>query len=356
MKKKSDTNKLQLFLAVILLLMFIQISALTMICWKYYSRTTESGMVLLILIGSLIAWGTILVILLHSFYIPLRSIHTALKKIKYGLNNHEQDFALIKCLHHYYDDAVEMITEIKKKQEHEYSMEMLKKQAELNALQSQINPHFLYNTLDSIRGQLMMEGMCESADILESLSNLFRYSISLATYNTLEQELDNVENYMRIMRYRFGSRFTLFKKIDYSCDYILNCEIPKLTLQPIVENAIKHGLEKKESGGVIIIRAFISDAGLHISVEDNGVGINTTILDELNKKFSEGSPVQFANGSGIALVNVNERIRLLYGDQYGLYVNSIENVGTEVHILLPARITPIMEHMSSSHTRGDTST
>ncbi|MEG2623797.1 MAG: histidine kinase, partial [Clostridia bacterium] len=105
------------------------------------------------------------------------------------------------------EGMVAQFSDLQNQREREYSLEMLKKEAELNALQSQINPHFLYNTLDSIRGQLVAEGMTDAADILEALSKLFRYSINPKTvYNTLEQELDNIDNYMRILHYRFGDR------------------------------------------------------------------------------------------------------------------------------------------------------
>lgn len=239
------------------------------------------------------------------------------------------------------NQVLELIERMNRQKEQEYSLEILKKQAELNALQSQINPHFLYNTLDSIRGQLLMEGIDDAADTLEALSNMFRYSINpKSIYNTLEQELENVNNYMSIITYRFGNRVQFRKVIDTSCSDIYNCEMPKMTLQPIIENAIQHGLEHKLKDGLITLRAFISEEKLYISVADNGVGISSDMLDELNRKFREGSPVERAQGSGIALVNVNERIRLLYGKAYGIYVNSDVGIGTEVHISLPVQLVP----------------
>ena len=241
------------------------------------------------------------------------------------------------------EDFFEMITRMQQEKEQDYSLQMLKKQAELNALQSQINPHFLYNALDSIRGQLLVQDMDIAADIIEALSRLFRYSINpKAVYNTLEQEIVNVEDYMRIIRYRFGDRYHLRVDVSGDSDEIWNCEIPKLTLQPIVENAINHGLEPKMEGdGTITIRVFLADGNLHIAIDDNGVGMPASVLDELNRRFGEGAPVQSAHGAGIALVNVNERIRLLYGADYGLHVNSMEGMGTEVHIAVPAHRSPV---------------
>ena len=145
---------------------------------------------------------------------------------------------------------------------------------------------------------------------------------------------------MRIITYRFGGRIRFREVIDDDCAYILNCEMPKLTLQPIIENAIQHGLETRKQDGLITVRAFVHQQGLHIQVSDNGIGIPQDALDELNRRLREGSPILKTQGSGIGLVNVNERIRMLYGGDYGLYVNSDVGIGTEVHILLPVQLIP----------------
>ena len=125
---------------------------------------------------------------------------------------------------------------------------MLVKQAELNALQNQINPHFLYNTLECIRGKAMVQGAEQIANMTEALSAFFRYSISIQeNLVTLEQELQNTKNYFLIQKYRFGNRFHLrifLVEESEAGEYLM----PKMTLQPIVENAIFHGLEKSEIG------------------------------------------------------------------------------------------------------------
>lgn len=219
----------------------------------------------------------------------------------------------------------------------EYSLEILKNQAELSALQSQINPHFLYNTLDSIRGQLLESGIDDAADTVEALSNLFRYSISpKISYNTLEQELNNIRDYMSIITYRFGNR-TRFEIIMDAEEDILSCEMPKLTLQPVVENAIQHGLESKSQGGLITVRVQSSYDSFTIIVSDNGCGVPTEILNELNRRFRDNCSTEQNSKKGIALLNVNQRIKLMYGKEYGIYINSAMGIGTEVHINLPIR-------------------
>ena len=140
----------------------------------------------------------------------------------------------------------------------EYDLQMLRKQAELNALQSQINPHFLYNTLDSIRGCALMADMDEIADMTEALSTFFRYTISnTGAPVTLEDEVENVQNYIAIQHFRFGDRIQLAVEIDDPL--LLECHMPKMVLQPVVENAVLHGLEKISRRGLILIRATTAD-------------------------------------------------------------------------------------------------
>jgi two-component system sensor histidine kinase YesM len=240
------------------------------------------------------------------------------------------------------NDILRLTSLLYARDEKQRLLEALKKEAELSSLRSQINPHFLYNTLDSIRGQLMSLGFSGAAEIIESLSNLFRYSIDpRAVYNTLEQELDNVADYMRIMRFRLGDRLRFQTVVDAQEGYILNCEMPKLTLQPIVENAIEHGLSGMRENARIELRAYVAQEGLNILISDNGAGIEPRRLDELSARLREGSAVEKRRGAGLALVNVNERIRLLHGGEpYGLRVVSEVGVGTQVHILLPVRLMP----------------
>ena len=143
---------------------------------------------------------------------------------------------------------------------------------------------------------------------------------------------------MKIQQYRFGKRIVLVKDFD-SDDYdIMNFKLPKMTLQPIVENAITHGIEGKLTQGKIVIRVICTQSRMLITVEDNGQGMNSEMLGKLNKKLIE-SKVDKINmetkGNGVALYNVSERIKLLFGKEYGIYINSAEGLGTEVHMTLP---------------------
>ena len=213
--------------------------------------------------------------------------------------------------------------------------------AENNALQSQITPHFLYNTLDTIRGQALEEEAPATADMLESLSRIFRYSIDQKKgILTLEDELLNVRDYLKIQQCRYRGRFTVEYDVDEEDTALMYAAVPKLTLQPLVENAIKHGLEGYVSGGRIRIRAYLTKRFLYLQVEDNGVGIDAEKLKAMNRALAAGEDAQPASGKtahGIAVKNVNLRIKMHFGSEYGLTLYSSDHGGTVSEVCLPNR-------------------
>ena len=189
-----------------------------------------------------------------------------------------------------------------------------KRQAQYRALQNQINPHFLYNTLDGIRSEAFLV--------------------------TLEEELENCRTYFKIQQYRFGDRIRLEIVRDMSdWEEIRGALIPKLTLQPVLENSIIHGTELKLGEGVTRIVVERTRRRLVILVRDNGVGMEEEQLHELNRKLSQGlqEPDTSAHGTqgGVALANVNNRIRLIFGEEYGMHVYSLIGQGTDVEISIP---------------------
>lgn len=219
-------------------------------------------------------------------------------------------------------------------------MDLNKRQAQYLALQNQINPHFLYNTLESIRGEALIAGLDSVADMTEALAKFFRYTITkVENLVSVEEELDNCETYFWIQKYRFGDRLQLH--INYEpeeWDQIMNCRIPKLTLQPILENSIIHGTELKIGTGNLYIRFELTQDRLLIRISDDGVGMDEETLLKLNRKLGKDIDA-FTSGEekqgGIALVNVNNRIRLIFGDEYGLHVYSVPQSGTDVEISIP---------------------
>lgn len=217
----------------------------------------------------------------------------------------------------------------------------LKTEAELHALQNQINPHFLYNTLEIIRSRAIRHGSEDVAEMVEALGMLFRYCInSPGELATLAQELDNVHDYLLIQRYRYGDRFTYEEIIEDDSETVMNSSLPVMTLQPLIENALVHGINPKTQGGRIVLRVECLQDRLQIVVEDDGVGIAEEELWRVRRSLRERGMVQAraarkSRSVGIAMQNVNQRIQFYFGMQYGVDIASTQDVGTSVVVTLP---------------------
>lgn len=228
-----------------------------------------------------------------------------------------------------------LMDEIKEKEE-------TLRHSELNVLVSQINPHFLYNTLDTIRSMAIIRDSEDIAQMAESLSMLFRYSISRpGEMATLKDELDNVKNYLVIQGYRFPGKFKYQQRIED--EELLQYKLPVLTIQPVIENAIHHGLETKVGGGQVSVYAYSTQERFIIRIADNGMGMTEQQMDSLRERLSKGRfiyeqdrDLKKRGNTGIALPNVNQRIKFYYGDDYGIKVYSTAGIGTIVEIILPA--------------------
>lgn len=217
-----------------------------------------------------------------------------------------------------------------------YSDDLLRQQMRYAALQSQINPHFLYNTLECIRSEALLCQQSNIAEMTENLSRFFRYCISnYGDFVRLQDEIVSIKQYFFIQKYRFGDRFQL--DIQMETERALQCHLPKMTLQPIVENSIYHGLERKKGQGTVTIRIMMTEKKLFIWIQDDGLGMTAEQVEEVNQRLLHPNPVeQSKKRGGIALTNVNARIQLHFGKEYGLRVSSILNRGTDVEIVLPA--------------------
>lgn len=203
------------------------------------------------------------------------------------------------------------------------------KQIELNKLQSQIKPHFLYNTLECIHWQALSDGNKEVSQMVKALANYYRLCLSKGKdIIPLIQELENIENYLIIQNMRYSDIAKCEINIDKSFENVL---IPKLTLQPLIENSIYHGIRVKDGyKGKIIITAKENHNKIIISVADNGVGMKQEQIDEINNSISV-----FDEKAGYGLRNVHKRIEMLFGSGYGLFYRKNDHDGTTVDILLP---------------------
>ena len=215
----------------------------------------------------------------------------------------------------------------------EERMKLLRK-SQYDMLQTQINPHFLYNTLETINWMAYNMSNSENpvSKSLINLASFFRNTLTSGYFVSIENEIKYTNEYVNILALRYGDLFDIEWDIDES---ILSYTIIKICLQPIIENAVYHGIKQKNDKGLIKIKGLCDDNKIILIVSDDGVGIEKDALDELNKTLSETS---FTNEkSHIGLSNVNQRIKIIFGDSYGIHVESTVGVGTDVYVTIPKK-------------------
>lgn len=230
-----------------------------------------------------------------------------------------------------------MINKIDNLMKNVVDKEKEKVNAQLKALQAQINPHFLYNTLEVVRSIAIDYNADSIAEISKALAKMFRYSINKdKEIVPLEEEIEHIRNYIRIQKYRFPNKFEVIYNIRKD---MYNLKIIKFILQPLVENAVYHGIELKMDYGMIIIRGTRTYDTIYLQVIDNGLGMTKEKVDKINREIEINSLESDRNEQsdmGIGIINVNARIKLFYGDKYGLNLISEPSKGTTVNIKLPA--------------------
>lgn len=209
------------------------------------------------------------------------------------------------------------------------------KKAELRALQAQINPHFLYNTLDTIIWMAEAQQTEQVVQLVSALSSFFRISLSKGRdWITIGEEIERTRSYLTIQKMRYRDILDYRIEVD---DAVANNTVLKLILQPLVENALYHGIKNKRSGGMISVRARQNgDDEILLEVEDNGIGFTPEKLARMHAQISEDSE-EIRLESGFGIDNVNKRIQLYYGRQYGLTITSEYQMGTRVTLVIPAK-------------------
>jgi len=215
-----------------------------------------------------------------------------------------------------------------------YASRLSRRESELKVLQSQINPHFLYNTLDTIIWMTESQKTDEVIEIVRALSSFFRISLSKGRdWITIGEEVERTRSYLTIQKMRYRDILDYRIEVDGA---VAGNTVLKLILQPLVENAIYHGIKNKREGGAVVVRAQQRNENeILLQVEDNGIGFTPEKLARLRAELDDDSgEIRLESGFGIG--NVNQRIRLYYGRQYGVSITSERHTGTCVSIVIPA--------------------
>ena len=211
----------------------------------------------------------------------------------------------------------------------------------MRALQSQINPHFLYNTLDTIIWMAEAKKTDQIVEVVSALSNFFRISLSKGQdWITISEEIERVKSYLIIQKIRYRDIMDFKIEVD---ERVADNTVLKLILQPLVENAIYHGIKNKREGGTIFVRARPNNANeVLFEVEDNGIGFAPEKLIQIQDELADNSG-EIKQESGFGLGNVNHRLKLYYGMQYGLSIKSKYQGGTCVTFVIPARTPDVLK-------------
>ena len=290
------------------------------------------------IIISAIALG--LLVIFISYYIsqsitrPVRELSKVTEKVARGDLSVRSDVdtgAEIRVLSDSFNEMIDRVSRLLDQVRTE--QESLRK-AELELLQAQINPHFLYNTLDTIVWLAEAGDQARVVSMVGSLSKFFRASLGQGKDAvTIKDELDHVRSYLEIQQVRYQDI------LDYSIDVpkeVYDAPIPKITLQPLVENALYHGIKNKRGKGNISITGMTENKCLYIYIEDNGIGMTEERLRQISSRINSPDSSDKADPSEMfGLNNVNERIKLKYGQRYGIHIDSVYGEGTKVTLLLP---------------------
>lgn len=208
------------------------------------------------------------------------------------------------------------------------------KEVEFKMLADQINPHFIYNTLETIRMKAKMNRQPEIEELVKMLAKIMRRNLHAGVQMvTLGSEIELIENYLVIQKYRFGDRIRSEVLVEEQVN--MNCMVMPLIIQPFVENAFVHGLENVDEGGALRVHVSQEEGEIHINIEDNGTGIDGYQLGEIRKALREGT---VSEGKHIGINNVNQRIRIFYGENYGVSIESQPGKGTRIRLRFPVNL------------------
>ncbi|MDF2963555.1 MAG: histidine kinase [Paenibacillus sp.] len=277
-------------------------------------------------------------LLSRAFTRPLKELETKMTLVEKGdfsarllLDRGDEIGRLSRKFNHMLVELNRLEEEVYVAQIREYKLESMRKESQLAALQAQINPHFLYNTLNTMTCMAEVYDAPDLADMSRSLAHVFKYSVHGSPSTRLEEELDHVSAYMQIISTRYPDAVRCHIEV---AEELKDALVPKLIVQPIIENAFLHGLNEKEEVGNVWIRAFTDSGGLVLEVADDGIGMSEARLAEIHRMLEDGTARGKPYGH-IGLLNVHNRLSLSYGPSAGLRIDSREDEGTVVRMYIP---------------------
>lgn len=279
---------------------------------------------------SILLAGGLLLFASRKLLRPLKQLVSGMKRVRNGRLDTRITVNTTDELSYIGDGFNSLIGEINRLIKEVYEKQLLQSRAELAALQAQLNPHFLYNTLDMIHGRLYLQGDVDSADVIVALSRMLRYALEPAeSSTTLARELEQLKNYLKIQQLRFEDQWELRLRIE---DEVADCEITRLLLQPIVENVFVHAFRDQLDNKKLSIAAYRDRDFLVVEVKDSGCGMPPELVGKINRAEFDRDP---RTTGGIGVSNVIKRIGMIYGPPYRLEAESRPAEGTKMTLYLP---------------------
>ncbi len=320
--------------------------------WKIYVTSNKMNLMnqladkqfiwLIIAIGNFILPTFVIMIINRSFGNRIYLTEEHLRKVEKGVferincyEGNDEIGNLIRSYNLMVTEIKELIEVVFKRNSEKQALEISKKHAELNALQSQVNPHFLFNTLESIRMRCLIKKEMETSDIIGELAVLMRKTIEWGKdFVTIDEEINFARSYLNIQKYRFGERLSFSFYIREECKAL---KIPKFSIVTFVENACIHGIERKIKNGSITVVITDDENKLHIEIMDNGGGMDKQKLDEIRERLKNASVESLSETGNIGILNAYIRLKMYYLDEVLCDIDSEEGKGTYVFLQIPKK-------------------
>lgn len=280
---------------------------------------------------------SVLMIILYTYITkrltnPLANLMDTIGRIRGGDTNLRVNYQVQDEIGKLGEEFNYMLDSIENLIGQQYQDKLLLNRAQYQALQAQINPHFLYNTLDTMSSIASIQDCDLVSDLCQSLSNMFRYSLDMKyPYATVSREIAHLKNYIFVMNVRMRQEIRYHFDID---DDALMYSVPKISIQPLVENAVNHGLKNKRGEKNIYIKIWQAEGKLYVMVRDDGVGMDA---EKFNRLLKENDTGLVEEGNSIGLLNINARLKMIYGEEYGLSIESEPGKGSSVYLTVAAR-------------------